>query len=86
MKTRLDQLREALEPLSRRRNEEPHGPAWEEKQRRIERYRERLEQGRGIFSEEQTPERPLDELLAEIARLKRPGIVIPVDPGRRRRA
>lgn len=70
MKTRLDQLREALSKPKRRRNAEPHSPAWEEKQRRIERYRRRLEEGRGIFSEEQHPERPLDDLLAEIAALK----------------
>jgi hypothetical protein len=66
----LDELRERLVPGRRRRSADPDSPAWREKQRRVLIYRQRLEQGRGIFSEEQTPERPLDELIAEIARLR----------------
>jgi hypothetical protein len=68
----LDELRERLAPgrSRRRRNAEPDSPAWREKQRRVLIYRQRVEEGRGIFSEEQTPERPLDELIAEIARLR----------------
>lgn len=55
-------------PHARRRRRSPppeNDPAWHERQRRVERYRLRVEAGLGVFCDAPTPERTLDELMAE---------------------
>jgi len=54
--------------------EERDDPVWEERQRRVAVYRRRLEQGLGLFSDDQPPERPIAEVLAEL-RAERQGRV-----------
>lgn len=48
-----------------RKSPPPEDPAWHERQRRVEVYRRRLEEGKGLFADRQHPERPLDELIRE---------------------
>lgn len=54
-----------LGPRRRRRSPPPEDPAWHERQRRVELYRQRVEAGKGVFCDAPTPERTLDELMAE---------------------
>jgi hypothetical protein len=49
----------------RRRSPPPEDPAWHERQRRVELYRQRVEAGLGVFSDAPGRERSLDELLAD---------------------